>query len=170
MPAGFVPSKLIGWSAQRHRLARATCGRRYFFGSQPTFGVEAASKRRCASSAGGGCGPPDSGESDVLQSNMTKSRSLGSPASAPSGKAARGVGARPSKGRGCQQETLCVHSVGVGRPKPPAAEACKQSPPAPAREWGIGCQQNTRRVRPALFYPPQSPPRSKYSLSLRESR
>ena len=59
------------------------------------------------------------------------------------------------EGIGCQQETLCVHSAGVVRPKPPAAEACKQSPPAPARFWCRGGQQDTQRVWISRLYPEQ---------------
>ena len=48
MPAEVVPSRLIGWSAQRHpsargrRRARDPAGRRYFFGLQPMFRVKTA--------------------------------------------------------------------------------------------------------------------------------
>ena len=150
MLAEIVPSRLIGWSAQRHpsargrrrardqrsqrvtrpnevevanktpnrlgqppgaktralpsvgasrwgRLARTTCGRRYFFGSQ------------LAGNATVSCGPPrgwrrppDSGESVVLQSKaartaIRKDRRPLRPAAKP-----LGGGARPNKGKGCQ--------------------------------------------------------------------
>ena len=56
----------------------------------------------------------------------------------PAAKPLRGMGARPNReveAANKQQETLCIHSAEAVRPKSPVAEACKQSPPIPARTF-----------------------------------
>ena len=153
-----------------------------FFGSQPAEGpIE-----RCEISAlrSGGCGPTTLRVGRVasfvvrLYQRLTPAEAITSMVSGALREGRRR--ARDPAGRrdffvdrslfGAEAASKS-HSAGVGRPKPPAAEACKQSPPAPAREWGRGCQQNTQRVRRMGWRrPPDSAESDVYNHKRRKPR
>ena len=94
-PARRHEHRRVSEPADGGRQARATGGRRYFFGSQVAFGVEAASKRRCASLRGGELRParPIGSRSNMAKTAIRKDRRPLRPAAQPLG----GVGARPNR-------------------------------------------------------------------------